>query len=60
MSGAARFGRYMSRPVIEGMAKDRGLAGRENAEKFLIDLEAFYHMRRAMPDCVVMGGMAAL
>jgi len=39
MSGAAHFGRYMPRPVIEGTAKDRGLAGRENAEKFLIDLE---------------------
>ena len=26
MSGAARFGRYMSWPVIEEMAKDRGIA----------------------------------
>lgn len=60
MSGAAHFGRYMSRPVIEEMAKDRGFASRENVEKFLIDLEVLYHMQRAMPDCVVMGGMAAL
>ena len=30
----------------------------ENVEKFLIDLEVLYHMRRAMPGCVVMGGLA--
>ena len=30
----------------------------ENAEKFLIDLEVLYHMRREMPCCVAMGCMA--
>ena len=58
MSGAAHLEGDLDRASIEAIAKERGFASAENVEKFLIDFEVFYHMQRAMPDCVVRGGMA--
>lgn len=58
MNVTAHFGRHLTQSNIEDMAKRHGFASQENVEKFLIDLEVLYHMRRVMPDCVVMGGMA--
>ena len=58
MSGVAHLERYLDRAAIESIAKDYGFASRANVEKFLIDFEVLYHMQRAIPDCVVRGGMA--
>ena len=58
MSGAAHLERRLGRASIEAIAKERGFASEENVEKFLIDFEVLYHMQRAIPDCVVRGGMA--
>ena len=58
MSDAAHFGRLLTLSKIRAVAWEHGFASLENVEKFLIDLEVLYHMRRAMPGCVVMGGLA--
>lgn len=58
MSGAAHFERYLDRAVIEAIAKKYGFVSKATVEKFLIDFEVLYHMQRAIPDCVVRGGMA--
>lgn len=58
MSATVHFGQHLTRPNIEAVAKRHGFANRINIEKFLIDFEVLYHMRQAMPECVVMGGMA--
>ena len=58
MSGVVHLERHLNRVAIEAMAKKHGFARNESVEKFLIDFEVLYHMQRAMPDCVVRGGMA--
>ena len=58
MSSAAHFERHLDRVAIEAIAKKYGFASKSTVEKFLIDFEVLYHMQKAIPDCVVRGGMA--
>lgn len=48
----------LNKKSIDTIRKDQGFRDSLPLEKFIMDFEVLTHIQKALPDCVVKGGMA--